>query len=414
MDTFSLKRRFFDPAVMSKWQNFFADESNWRDSYYVDVDNILRSKKTKEGVAYIGGNSQKASLGLEITNPLREYTSSFQYIYTQLLDPVVRQDGLLVQGTIEELLAVHNLEDWLEQASVTEETQRQLYSCLAQLYYALYLLGQEGWDGTPALLGIKIREVPREETVPFFDGHIKTFGIIPVIFELERIRELPDRLFRPEDVAIAYYLTLIQGSQHWNTSWDRFRREYEGYDLDIEDNWNNLWEMGIFGIGTATLTCIGRPCLGEMANGREDALILSYLPLPSSVQPYALALRGELEPSVAEEYLNRERMQEEYTSLSEQMDTLKQEEGEEFRHIIRTDLDSASPSNIFYYLQDDNTFAEIPRQHLGIIEGEVVYINRETGDLMPLEAENLFTERNVVIPVLVDNAVRFLNAALSE
>ena len=59
LDITSLAQRFWDPNVMNQWQSILQEE-NLDTLFYLDLDNILRDRETRQGVAYVGGVPQKA------------------------------------------------------------------------------------------------------------------------------------------------------------------------------------------------------------------------------------------------------------------------------------------------------------------------------------------------------------------
>ncbi len=394
LDITSLLQLFWDPHVMDQWQNILQQE-NLDTLFYLDLNNILRDRKTGQGVAYVGGVPKKAEMGLQVTNSLRQYTPSFQYIFG-VTQPIVRQDNLSIGGSVEELIAEPDIEDWLGRLQNTRQTQLQLYSIIMQLYYASYLLALQGWDSRKALAGIKIRQVAPDVTVPFFDGNILTYGVIPVIYELEVLTESADII--PEN-SIPHVLDLITGADLWSPEWETLENTYQGMDVTNGRLWNDLIGEDIYSEEPAEFSCLGRQCIGETtgpgslninpfgeANAKEvnnfeeanakgntrelDLRLLeaTNLSLPDHIQPFALAFKARLanlyptdevfalqedaNPEIVEEYLDPNHVENTFFQMDNEFRLLLADRNKYYRRMIRSDLEFGSMANVFYVRED--------------------------------------------------------------
>lgn len=269
-----LTSRFYNPNIMEEWARYMANEEIINE-LYLDSNNILRDIDTDEGVASIGGNEEKAMIGLNITNPLRNKTSSYQYIFGRTNRPIIRQDGIPISGCFEELILGREMTDWMNENNPTHE---QLISVLMQLYYAVYLLAEEGWD--IYLDKVRIRQVEPDARVPFFEGSIATHGVIPVIVDVEHLQ--PATTLYVSRNVITYFLTQVANTKIWSPTWDRFSRKYDEYNLNDGENWDRLFNEGHVSRGNqvstllslrsfpniyseteiANYSCRDKPCLG--------------------------------------------------------------------------------------------------------------------------------------------------------
>lgn len=157
---------FWNPKSMKELEE---EINNSFESLTLDLNNVLSSERQ---LAYLGGTKKKFEVG-KITNPLREKTSSFQYVFGY--GSKIREDGIQIEGPILELIPGLDIKSLYP-------TYDQILSLAAQLYYTLYLLAEKKYNCS--LKGIVIRDV-QEGSVPFFKGSIETRGVIPVIYSLE-------------------------------------------------------------------------------------------------------------------------------------------------------------------------------------------------------------------------------------
>lgn len=495
LDITTLRENFWDFHVMNQWQKVFQQE-NLDTLFYLDLNNILRDRQTGQGVAYVGGVPKKAEMGLQVTNSLRQYTPSFQYIFG-IIQPILRQDNLYIGGSLEELIAEPDIEDWLERALNDRQTQLQLYSIMMQLYYAAYLLVEKGWDVRQALAGIKIRQVHQDTNVPFFNGNVLTYGVIPVIYELEGLKEIGD--ITPDDIVIPYVLDLIVGANLWAKEWDILEKTYQGINVSNGSYWNDLVGEDIYLEGPSDFSCQGRLCLGEeigstiRANGstkvEQDLKLLeaTNLSFPDHIQPFALAFKARLanlyptkevfavqediNPELVQEYLNKDYVQEIYYQLDNELRLLIADHSKYYRRMIRSDLEFGSLSNLFFIREDflrpilaqgntytvsdgtiideyneetgmftlqrgedrfnlgyedlfdylmqvegdePYTYRTIPRQNIAIINGQVSYHNRETGELYPLPEERIYVRNIGNMFQLIDNSQYLLDLGMTN
>lgn len=507
-DLILLQQEFWNPYVMSRWQKILSQDE-LESNFYLDVDNILRDPTTGTGVAYVGGVKEKGIKGLKVTNPLRDLTSSFQYIFG-LTSPIRREDGLKIGGTISELIAEPDLLLWLQLTPPSDISKDQIFSIMAQLYYATSLAAEEGYNVVPALEGIKIRRVDPNATVPFYNGSLKTYGVIPVIFDLQKITDTPGF---PE-AGISLVLNDVATTAHWDEDYIDFASAYEGLDLALGENWNLLTGDDIFTSASPTYSCLGRQCIGQRtgvtnANGKNgngttqevtmratydvpyerDLWLISYaeLPLPEYIVPYALAiklqlslahpgdsnfvLQGKIPVNIVEEYLNLPQIQELYFRIIEENNVIDENRCKTVRPFIMSDIQEGSLSNQFFIREDfirpqleagdvvtyENTVVEdynpdtkiytirdiktgkrselefnalldylsrvegetpyqdkpISREFIANIDGQVTYLNRETGEMYPLDVNRLYVINIQEQAELLQNARTFLSLAVA-
>lgn len=378
--------------------------------YHLDNRNLLHDLQTNEVIAYVGGVQEKGLRGLQVTNQLGDKTSSFQHIYGLTSQPLLREDGMLVGGTIAEVLAEPELVDWLHTTLPNEMSRLQIYSILAQLYYACSLLTELGWSVGEALSGIKIRSVDPNSTVPFFTGFIKTYGVIPVIYNLEAITQ--DEEPYPKDV-IGYILDIVNITPHWRSgNFSTFFSVYQNEDMTYGLGWNNLIGEEIW----TQYSCPGNVCSANLGPGDYNPLVdlftssdgkvsvenhatLAYerdvwlmqsttLPLPDFVQPYAQAIQGHLaetypddqvfatninvSPQLISEYLNISRIQDLFFNISDELHLLLGSRYGGLRNFVLSDILSGNTTNNEIYLRSDRILPQLEAG--GVVSFETITV----------------------------------------
>jgi hypothetical protein len=261
-----------------------------------------------------------------------------------------------------------------------------------QLIYAAELLAKKGWNVEKALTGIKIRQVDSDTTIPFFKGRINSYGVIPVIFELDKIQvNMTD--IKPRDIVIPYFLDLLAVSDHWSEEWETLSDIYGTIDVSDGMFWNELIGQEIYSDDVADYSCQRSFCLGgtkdpRHANGRISLIDsemttslkelrytrdyylanVANFPLPDHIQPFALAFLSYLSflhpedpvfnhgksvsPTLVEDYLDLARLQGTYFDISNDISLLIADRNKEFRRFIYSDLQFGTPINEFYIRED--------------------------------------------------------------
>lgn len=399
---------------------------------YLDNNNILRDKnKPEKGLAYVGGDMRKVVIGENITNKLRIKTSSFQYVYGTT-PPLIREDGMEVGGPLVELIAEPNLEDWLESITLADDkSRRQVYSLIMQLCYAAYLLSLELGSIEKAMTGIRIRQVKEEATVPFFNGNVKSYGVVPVITDLANIQTNIDNV-DVRDIVIPYLLNIVSASSLGSLDWSQLEDNYPLINIRNGNEWNDILKEDIFSQeGIATLTCDNRSCLSTFtsSNGKNDSshdsshdnshelelLKATELPLLDNIRPFALAFSAlildEKSPFV-EDYLHPELIEETLDDLERDKLYLEEVKEKKYRKVIYPDLRSSSTTNEYYIREKNHGLRPVRRDHLTILDGTINYINQEEGILQPLDQDDVYVRNTGNIPQLVDNSYYLLELGL--
>lgn len=421
---------FWNYKTILDWQAYLLSLNLVKDCY-IDNNNILRVRrgaslplaplrdknKQGQGLAYVGGDMKKVDIGVKITNKLRTKTSSFQYVYGAT-SPLIREDGIEVSGPIVELIAEPNLEEWIQTTPINAKSQAQVYSIIIQLCYAAYLLSFKSGSVEKAMTGIKIRQVDEKATIPFFDGNIKTYGVVPVITDLANIQTDVD-----EVNIISYLLDVVISSPFSKLDWSRLQNNYAGINIRNGYEWNDILGIDIFSQkGEPTLSCADHLCLSTFtsSNGKStlelDLIKATELPLLDYIRPFASAFSALInneESPFTETYLNPELIQETLDDLERDRLYLEKVKEDKYRKVVFPDLKSSSTTNEYFIREEGGGLRRVRKDHLAIIKGEINYINHEEESfLQPLDQDDVYVRNIGNIPRLVNNSCYLLELGL--